>query len=82
MTWNEFCSYLNGIMEDTPLGRIVSTRSETDREKIKSFTKEQKRIHTEWQTRNVKKIDINSNDYSDVINGFKNMFKNLAEGGE
>ena len=51
MTWPEFCSLLSGIMEDTPLGRIVSIRAEKDIEKINHFTPEQKRIRNEWLTR-------------------------------
>lgn len=39
---------VSGLMEDTPLGRIVSIRCEKDRDIIKRFTKEQKQIQTEW----------------------------------
>ena len=51
MTWNEFCVLLSGLLPETPLGRIVSIRAETDAKAIKSFNAEQKRIHREWQTR-------------------------------
>ncbi|WP_280683559.1 MULTISPECIES: Gp15 family bacteriophage protein [unclassified Breznakia] len=79
MPWNEFCSYLTGIMDDTPLGRIVSIRAEKDKEVIKNFSKEQKQIRNDWLNRNAKKIDKQT--YDEVIEGFKNMFKKLAEGG-
>lgn len=36
-------------MHDTPLGQIVSIRSEVDPEILKHFTKEQRRIWEEWR---------------------------------
>src|SRR5690606_29018355 len=49
MPFEEFVSLLSGLMPDTPLGQIVSIRSEKDSKVIKNFTKEQKRIHSEWK---------------------------------
>lgn len=51
MSWQEFCSLLSGIMHDTPLGQVVSIRAEKDPKVIKNFTKDQKRIHSEWFSR-------------------------------
>ncbi|WP_041137923.1 Gp15 family bacteriophage protein [Beduini massiliensis] len=76
MPWNEFCSYLSGIMPETPLGSIVKIRSETDRKIIKNYTVEQKRIRNEWLQRKSK--EITSQDYTSIIEEFKNMFKNLS----
>lgn len=42
---------LSGIMYDTPLGQVVSIRAEKDPKVIKNFTKEQKRIRSEWFSR-------------------------------
>lgn len=36
-------------MGDTPLGYVVSLRSEKDPEKIKNFTADEKRIVREWR---------------------------------
>ena len=49
MSYAEFCTLLNGIMPKTPLGNIVSIRSEENEERLKSFTPEQKRIRDEWR---------------------------------
>lgn len=49
VSWDEFKSLLTGISPDTALGRIVSIRAETDKETIKHFTKEQKRIYNDWR---------------------------------
>lgn len=52
MTFSEFCTLLNGIMPKTPLGQIVSIRSEDDKDILKNFTKEQHRIRDEWRNDN------------------------------
>jgi len=49
MTWGEFSALLSGLMPETPLGQMVSIRSEQDEEKIKYFTPEQKKIHDDYQ---------------------------------
>lgn len=51
MKWQEFAALLYGLGADTPLGRIVSIRSEEDKDVIKHFTKDQKRIRSEWRVR-------------------------------
>lgn len=40
---------VSGLMEDTPLGRIVQIRSETDRDTLKRFTPAQRKIRSDWQ---------------------------------
>lgn len=79
MPYSEFCSYLSGIMPDTPLGRIVSIRSEENEEILKHFTPEQKRIKSEWDKKRAS--TVSQDDFDKVINDFKEMFKNLAKGG-
>ncbi len=56
MKWSEFKSLLVGIGQDTPLGRIVSIRSENDKEILKHFTKEQRRIRSEWRNKQAKNV--------------------------
>lgn len=51
MSWSEFSSLLSGIMPETPLGQVVSIRSEEDRDVLKNFTAEQHRIRNEWRSR-------------------------------
>lgn len=79
MPYSEFCSYLSGLMPDTPLGNIVKIRSEDDKEVLKHFTPEQKRIRSEWQRRNVK--NVSQNEMKQILEGFKNMFRSMAKGG-
>ncbi len=49
--WDEFKSLLIGISPDTALGRVVAIRAEKDKEVLKRFSSEQRRIHDEWQQR-------------------------------
>lgn len=51
MSWSEFSTLLAGIMPETPLGQVVSIRSENDKDILKNFTKEQHRIRNEWRSR-------------------------------
>ena len=51
MSWDEFCTLLAGLMADTPLGQVVTIRSEDDKEVLKNFTKEQHEIRRSWVNR-------------------------------
>ena len=76
MSWSEFATLLSGLMPDTPLGQIISIRSETNKDMLKNFTKEQKKIQSEWKKRKSKNIDKES--YDEAMNSFKAMFKAMA----
>lgn len=73
MSWDEFCTLLAGILPETPLGYIVSIRSENDREKLKHFTPEQKRIRSQWRTRQAKKIEFDPKEAAKAIEQFEKM---------
>lgn len=81
MSWGEFCTLLAGIMPKTPLGQIVSIRSEDDEEILKNFTPEQNRIRSEWR---MKMMNKQHNEISQMTDEEKNtqvkkieeMFKN------
>jgi hypothetical protein len=51
MSWGEFTTLLAGIMPKTPLGQIVSIRSEEDENMLKNFNEEQHKIRNEWRNR-------------------------------
>ena len=69
MSWNEFCTLLSGLMNDTPLGQIVSIRAEKDRNVIKDFTPEQKRIRREWILKRNQKLKENPVEYKKYVDG-------------
>lgn len=56
VSWDEFKSLIAGLSPDTVLGRVVAIRSETDRDVIKHFNKEQKQIYDEWRNRKAKSM--------------------------
>lgn len=60
MTWQEFSILLQGIMPKTPLGYVVQIRSEENRETLKYFTPEQKRIRDEWRSNHKAGPDFDS----------------------
>lgn len=76
MPWEEFKQLLQGISPDTALGRIVSIRSENNKEILKSFTPEQKRIRNEWRRRSARQIPEKEMDK--ILEGFKQMFISMA----
>ncbi|WP_051236358.1 Gp15 family bacteriophage protein [Paenibacillus pinihumi] len=55
MLWDEFCTLVAGLMPDTPLGSVVSIRSEQDPKTIKAFNADQRRIYNAWRNRRAEK---------------------------
>lgn len=49
MSWREFSYLINGLSGDTPLGRIISIRAETDPDTVKHMTKDERRIRNEYR---------------------------------
>ena len=76
MEWSEFCVLLGGLNEKTPLGRIISIRSENDPKMIKEFTLDQKKIRNEWKKKHAKQMS--QDEYNQAMKGFENIFRHLA----
>ena len=51
ISWSEVRMLISGLLPDTPLGKIIQIRSETDKEQLKHFTPEMNKIRREWQNR-------------------------------
>lgn len=77
MSWSEFTTLLAGIDTKTPLGNIVSIRSENNKDILEHFTPEQKRIRREWRSKMTK--NMSKQEYDEVMNGLKSMFMGLAK---
>lgn len=77
MSYQEFISLLGGLMEDTPLGRIVSIRAEKDSERLKNFTPEQKKIRNEWILRRNKKLKEDPTAYNEYWSNMQKQFKQM-----
>lgn len=74
MTWSEFSTLLKGIMPETPLGQIVSIRSEEDKEVLKNFTKEQHKIRNDWRNRNNPIRDMSEEEKEEQIRKVQEIF--------
>lgn len=49
LPYEEFIIYLTGLLPETPLGNIVAIRSENNRDTLKHFTPQQKKIRSDWR---------------------------------
>jgi hypothetical protein len=78
MPWEEFCELLSGLGSDTPLGKIVAIRSENDREVLKRFTPEQRKIRGEWQKRAAKRVS--AADAANALEQFRQALISMAGG--
>lgn len=80
MKWNEFASLLSGLSPDSPLGRLVQIRTETDREVIKKFTPHQRKIYNEWRTKRLENSSPQANE--NAIEQWRQVFVSMALGGD
>lgn len=71
-----------GIMHDTPLGRIVNIRAETDEKVIRNFGAYEKRIRSEWRAFRDSRIgeEFSESDKMDVAAYFEKMFAGMFGG--
>ena len=77
MSWDEFATLLAGLNSETPLGRIVSIRSETDKERLKNFTPEERKIRNEWRTKH-RNVVTSQAECDKALEGFRAAFKSMA----
>lgn len=78
MGWEEFCALVSGIDSETPLGRVVLIRAETDREKIRKFSSYERRIYNDWRNKKAKKVTPQES--AAVAEQFRQMFLAMAGG--
>lgn len=76
MDYREFITLLNGLTEDTPLGKIISIRCESNEEIIKSFSESQKKIHDEWKKKQLE-LKYKGKNKEEVMADIKQMFKGM-----
>ena len=76
MRYSEFSALLAGIMPKTPLGQIISVRSEEDENILKSYTPEQHRIRNEWRNRLIE--DMTDEEKEEKNKEIEEIFRHLA----
>ena len=74
MSWDEFTTLLTGIMPDTPLGQMVSIRSEEDKDMLKNFTREQHEIRNAWRNRNDSSDEITDEEKLEEVKKLQEIF--------
>lgn len=77
MTFSEFSTLLSGIMQETPLGKVVEIRSEEDKDMLKNFNSEQHRIRNEWRNRYNPVLELTEEEKQEQIAEIQEMFKNM-----
>jgi hypothetical protein len=73
MPWGEFCTLLAGIMPETPLGQVVSIRSENNKDILKSFSPDQNRIRNEWRSGEASRIIVDVSQAADMMREFQDL---------
>lgn len=48
LPYRDWCSLVEGLSSDSPLGKVIAIRAETDRQQIEQMTPAQKKIRQEW----------------------------------
>lgn len=81
MPWDEFCTLVAGLMPETPLGSIVTIRSEKDRKAIKGFTPAQKKIYNDWRLRTANKQLENQEQLDEKMKAMEAAFAQMFGGG-
>lgn len=79
VTWDEFKALVAGLSPETALGRVVAIRSETDKDTIKNFTVDQRRIYDDWRSREAKEMDGKT--FENEMAGLEKMFAAMCGGG-
>lgn len=49
LSYSDWSKLVSGLMNDTPLGKVIEIRSEDDAEVIKNMNSDQLAIRNEWQ---------------------------------
>ena len=64
-------------MDDTPLGKVVEIRSETDKDRIRNMTVQEKKIRSDWAKfrREHPQNRSNTNEIKISVEMFKNILK-------
>ena len=79
VSWDEFKALIAGLSPETALGRVVAIRSETDKDIIKHYTKDQRRIYDDWRNRETKEMDGET--FETEMAGLEKMFAAMCGGG-
>ena len=75
ISWSEVKMLIAGLLPDTPLGKVIQIRSESNKDTLKSFTPEMHKIRNDWRNRMAKD---KLKDEEALNRTFENMEKMMA----
>lgn len=79
ITYAEWESFMVGLLPDSPLGKVISIRSEKDTQRIREFTKDERRIYDEWQSFRMKQIS--EEEEQKMMRNLERMIASMFGGG-
>ncbi|MBR1724046.1 MAG: hypothetical protein IJ723_03385 [Ruminococcus sp.] len=79
LSYSDWSQLLSGLMHDTPLGRVVTIRAETDRKVIERYGTFEKRIRSEWRQFRASQLEheYTETDRLEVARKFEEMFAKM-----
>ncbi len=81
MLWDEFSTLLAGLNGETPLGHIVSIRSEKNKDRLKQFTPAERKIRNDWFMKH-RQVITDKKQADAAIANFHSLFKEISMKGE
>lgn len=83
LKYTDWVKMVSGLMDDTPLGRIVAARSEKDREMIRHMNKWQKQIRADWAAfRQANQPQVDEAEAKKQIAALEQMLARMFGGGK
>ena len=79
VSWDEFKALIAGLSPETALGWVVAIRSETDKNVVKHFSRDQHRIYDAWQERGAK--EMNQKTFEREMADLEHMLAAMCGGG-
>jgi len=80
MKWTEFRDLLSGLGPESALMRVVSIRAEDDKDILKHFTPEQRRIRSQWRNKAAKQRP--QKELDSFLRQMQQTFAAMYQGGE
>jgi hypothetical protein len=77
MPFSEFQELLTGLMSDTPLGNMVSIRSETNKDILKSFTPAMMEERRKWLNRQANDKLNNPEKLEQIFASYEKLFASM-----
>ena len=76
LSYSEWSKLVSGLMDDTPLGRVVAVRTETDQKVIAQYSPWQRQIRADWNAFKAQKMSQQSTE--DMEQQMKQLERMLA----